>query len=68
MKPPSKCHRHTPDKSPQRRLATLEAAGELPIPFTTGILVGIGEARADRIDALRGDRRRARAATGTCRR
>ena len=37
---------------PERRLATLEAAGELAIPFTTGILVGIGESRADRIDAL----------------
>src|SRR5699024_6987108 len=35
-----------------RRLATLEAAGELRIPFTTGILCGIGENRADRIEAL----------------
>ncbi|HUS61989.1 MAG TPA: 7,8-didemethyl-8-hydroxy-5-deazariboflavin synthase CofG, partial [Acidimicrobiales bacterium] len=40
-------HRGSPDKEPQRRLATLEAAGELRIPFTTGILVGIGESRAD---------------------
>ncbi len=46
------CHRGAPDKTPQRRLATLEAAGELAIPFTTGILVGIGETRADRVDAL----------------
>src|SRR5579884_2767602 len=46
------CHRGSPDKEPQRRLATLEAAGELAIPFTTGILVGIGETRADRIAAL----------------
>jgi FO synthase len=46
------CHRGAPDKLPERRLATLEAAGELGIPFTTGILVGIGEARADRIAAL----------------
>ncbi len=46
------CHRAAPDKEPARRLATLEAAGELSIPFTTGILVGIGESRADRIDAL----------------
>ena len=45
-------HRRAPDKAPARRLATLEAAGELAIPFTTGILVGIGETRADRIDAL----------------
>jgi FO synthase len=45
-------HRAAPDKEPQRRLATLDAAGELSIPFTTGILVGIGEDRADRIAAL----------------
>jgi FO synthase len=45
-------HRGSPDKEPQRRLATLEAAGELRIPFTTGILVGFGEDRADRIEAL----------------
>jgi FO synthase len=45
-------HRGSPDKASPRRLATLEAAGELQIPFTTGILVGIGEARADRIAAL----------------
>ena len=47
------CHRHAPDKTPERRLATLDAAGELDIPFTTGILVGIGESRQDRLDALR---------------
>jgi FO synthase len=46
------CHRGAPDKVPQRRLDTLEFAGELRIPFTTGILVGIGETRADRIAAL----------------
>ncbi|HBJ72964.1 MAG TPA: 7,8-didemethyl-8-hydroxy-5-deazariboflavin synthase [Actinobacteria bacterium] len=45
-------HRGAPDKTPERRLATLEYAGELHIPFTTGILVGIGETRADRIEAL----------------
>ena len=45
-------HRGAPDKDPARRLSTLEAAGELAIPFTTGILVGIGESRQDRIDAL----------------
>jgi FO synthase len=45
-------HRGSPDKTPERRLATLEAAGGLHIPFTTGILVGIGESRADRVDAL----------------
>jgi FO synthase len=46
------CHRGAPDKDPARRLATLEAAGELRIPFTTGILVGIGEERDDRVAAL----------------
>ena len=46
------CHRGAPDKVPARRLATLEAAGRLQIPFTTGILVGIGETVSDRIDAL----------------
>jgi FO synthase len=46
------CHRGAPDKTPERRLATLEAAGELRIPFTTGILVGIGETRRDRAEAL----------------
>jgi FO synthase len=46
------CHRGSPDKTAERRLATLEAAGELGIPFTTGILVGIGESRFDRLVAL----------------
>ncbi|MEO5900330.1 MAG: 7,8-didemethyl-8-hydroxy-5-deazariboflavin synthase CofG, partial [Ilumatobacteraceae bacterium] len=45
-------HRNAPDKVPARRLATLELAGDLRIPFTTGILVGIGEDRADRLLAL----------------
>jgi FO synthase len=45
-------HAGSPDKTPERRLATLEAAGEQSIPFTTGILVGIGESRADRVAAL----------------
>jgi FO synthase len=39
-------------KVPARRLATLEAAGRARVPFTTGILVGIGETRAERLDAL----------------
>ncbi len=46
-------HRSAPDKEPARRLATLEAAGELAIPFTTGILVGIGDDRAGQLAALR---------------
>lgn len=45
-------HRGAPDKTPERRLATLRAAGELGIPFTTGILVGIGESHSDWLDAL----------------
>ena len=46
------CHRGAPDKEPQRRIDTLCTAGELRIPFTSGILVGIGENRGDRLDAL----------------
>ncbi|HEY2563185.1 MAG TPA: 7,8-didemethyl-8-hydroxy-5-deazariboflavin synthase CofG, partial [Acidimicrobiales bacterium] len=45
-------HRSAPDKTPERRLATLEAAGQAAIPFTTGLLVGIGESRADRLATL----------------
>ncbi len=45
-------HRGAPDKTPERRLATLEWAGELQIPYTTGILCGIGETEADRVAAL----------------
>lgn len=45
-------HRGAPDKVPARRLATLEAAGELQIPFTTGILIGIGDTRADQLAGL----------------
>ena len=45
-------HRLAPDKTPARRLATLEAAGELRIPFTTGLLIGIGEGRGDRLATL----------------
>jgi len=52
LRPGLEAHRGSPDKEPARRLATLEAAGELAIPFTTGILVGIGETREDRLVAL----------------
>jgi 7,8-didemethyl-8-hydroxy-5-deazariboflavin synthase CofH subunit/7,8-didemethyl-8-hydroxy-5-deazariboflavin synthase CofG subunit len=45
-------HRLAPDKEPQRRLDTLRWAGELKIPFTTGLLVGIGESRHDRVATL----------------
>jgi FO synthase len=45
-------HAGAPDKTPARRLATLEAAGRARVPFTTGILVGIGETRRERLEAL----------------
>ncbi len=45
-------HAGAPDKTPARRLAALEAAGEARVPFTTGILVGIGETREERVEAL----------------
>ncbi len=45
-------HHGSPDKRPATRLQTLELAGELRVPFTTGILIGIGETRAERIEAL----------------
>ncbi|MCH2505533.1 MAG: 7,8-didemethyl-8-hydroxy-5-deazariboflavin synthase, partial [Dehalococcoidia bacterium] len=41
-----------PSKRPRVRLRTIELAGELAVPFTTGILIGIGETRMERIDAL----------------
>ena len=45
-------HWASPDKVPARRLETIRLAGELSIPFTSGILIGIGETREERIDAL----------------
>ena len=45
-------HWASPDKLPARRLETIELAGELRIPFTSGILIGIGETRAERLEAL----------------
>jgi FO synthase len=45
-------HFGSPDKLPARRLETIAAAGEERVPFTTGLLIGIGESRAERIDAL----------------
>ena len=45
-------HAGSPTKHPAARLATIEAAGELKIPFTTGILVGIGETPEERVEAL----------------
>src|SRR5213080_1898311 len=45
-------HQWAPDKEPARRLRMLREAGELRIPFTTGLLVGIGETLAERVDTL----------------
>lgn len=45
-------HRHAPSKVPAIRLQQLEWAGELAIPFTTGILLGIGETQSDWWDSL----------------
>jgi FO synthase len=45
-------HQGSPTKHPEVRLETIRAAGELRIPFTSGILVGIGETPAERIEAL----------------
>jgi FO synthase len=45
-------HQASPSKHPEVRLATLRAAGELRIPFTSGILVGIGETEDDRVASL----------------
>jgi FO synthase len=45
-------HRLAPDKESSRRLATLEAAGDERVAFTTGLLVGIGETRLDRLESL----------------
>jgi 7,8-didemethyl-8-hydroxy-5-deazariboflavin synthase CofG subunit len=45
-------HHRAPDKVPARRLRTIALAGKLGIPFTTGILIGIGETPRERVDAL----------------
>ncbi len=53
LNPNLDCHRGAPDKEPDRRLQTLLDAGDLSIPFTTGLLVGIGESREDRIQTIK---------------
>jgi FO synthase len=45
-------HAGSPTKHPSERLATIQAAGELKIPFTSGILVGIGESQGSRVESL----------------
>jgi 7,8-didemethyl-8-hydroxy-5-deazariboflavin synthase CofG subunit len=49
---PGLAHDNAPDKVPLRRLRTIGLAGKLGIPFTTGILIGIGESPRERFDAL----------------
>jgi len=47
-----KAHDNAPDKVPAKRLRTIEEAGKQHVPFTTGLLIGIGESPEDRVDAL----------------
>ena len=49
---PGGAHEFAPSKRPRVRLRTIELAGELRLPFTTGILIGIGDTREDRIESL----------------
>lgn len=49
---PGMPHHNSPTKLPSRRVATIEAAGRQKVPFTTGILVGIGENHAEIVDSL----------------
>ena len=49
---PGRPHEHAPSKHPKARLRTLEIAGRLRIPFTTGLLIGIGETPDERVDTL----------------
>ena len=49
---PGMPHEQAPDKTPGARLANLRYAGELRFPFTTGLLIGIGETPAERVEAL----------------
>ena len=49
---PGKAHDDAPDKVPAKRLRTIEEAGKQHVPFTTGLLIGIGESVVDRVDTL----------------
>ena len=49
---PGAAHHNAPDKLPAKRLRTIEEAGRQDIPFTTGVLIGIGETLEDRVDTL----------------
>src|SRR4029453_2945874 len=61
---PGGCHYGSPDKEPAVRLRVLEDAGRSAVPFPSGILVGIGETDAERVDALFALRRIARGYRG----
>ncbi|MGO9646495.1 MAG: 7,8-didemethyl-8-hydroxy-5-deazariboflavin synthase CofG [Terriglobales bacterium] len=49
---PGAAHDNAPDKVPAKRLRTIEEAGKQKVPFTTGLLIGIGETSEDRVDSL----------------
>ena len=49
---PGAAHDNAPDKVPAKRLRTIEDAGRQKVPFTTGLLIGIGESTEDRVDTL----------------
>ena len=49
---PGAAHDNAPDKVPAKRLRTIEDAGKHNVPFTTGLLIGIGESTEDRVDTL----------------
>ncbi len=49
---PGAAHDNAPDKVPAKRLRTIEEAGKQGVPFTTGLLIGIGETIKDRVDTL----------------
>ena len=49
---PGRAHDNAPDKVPAKRLRTIEEAGKQSVPFTTGLLIGIGETPEDRVDTL----------------
>lgn len=49
---PGAAHDNAPDKLPAKRLKTIEDAGKQGVPFTTGLLIGIGESAEDRVDTL----------------
>ena len=49
---PGQAHFGSPDKAPAARIAMIEAAGRQAVPFTSGILIGIGETRLERVESL----------------